>query len=67
MIRGAGCLQPSDEQEEGKGPADPAKATKRKRDAAREGGVGQALRSVYTETVNEQIPSEFMDLLSKLD
>lgn len=29
--------------------------------------VGHALRSVYVETVNEDIPSELLDLLGKLD
>ena len=29
--------------------------------------VGHALRSVYSDTVNEEIPSELIDLLGKLD
>jgi hypothetical protein len=29
--------------------------------------VGHALRSVYSNTVNEEIPSELLDLLGKLD
>jgi hypothetical protein len=33
----------------------------------REGNVGSALRSVYQQTVNEEIPPEFLDLLGKLD
>jgi hypothetical protein len=31
-----------------------------------EGSVGNALRSVYQQTVNEEVPSEFLDLLGKL-
>ena len=29
--------------------------------------VGHALRSVYSNTVNEEIPTELLDLLGKLD
>lgn len=29
--------------------------------------VGRALRSVYQQAVEEQIPDEFLDLLGKLD
>ncbi|HET8611881.1 MAG TPA: NepR family anti-sigma factor [Sphingomonas sp.] len=29
--------------------------------------IGHALRSVYARTVNEEIPSELLDLLGKLD
>ncbi len=29
--------------------------------------VGTALRSVYEETVQEQVPDEFLDLLGKLN
>ncbi|MHA6765975.1 NepR family anti-sigma factor [Sphingobium ummariense] len=32
-----------------------------------EGHVAQALRNAYQRTVNEDIPSEMLDLLSKLD
>lgn len=34
---------------------------------AAERDVGQALRSVYSTTVNEEVPSELLDLLGKLD
>ena len=40
---------------------------RRKGDNARDANVGAALRSVYSQTVDEPIPNEFMDLLSKLD
>lgn len=33
----------------------------------REGNVGSALRSVYQQTINEEVPPEFLDLLGKLD
>lgn len=29
--------------------------------------MGDALRSVYDRTVKEEVPDEFLDLLSKLD
>jgi hypothetical protein len=35
--------------------------------AAGSGNVGQALRSAYQRTVNEEIPSDLLDLLGKLD
>lgn len=31
------------------------------------GDVGRALRSVYDSTLQEDVPSDFMDLLGKLD
>lgn len=31
------------------------------------GDVGKALRSVYDSTLKEDVPSDFMDLLGKLD
>jgi hypothetical protein len=40
---------------------------RRKGDNARDANVGAALRSVYSQTVDEPIPNEFLDLLSKLD
>ncbi|WP_240334181.1 NepR family anti-sigma factor [Sphingobium estronivorans] len=44
-------------------------ATRKKRVtvAKDEGQVGNALRSVYQRAVEEDIPSEMLDLLSKLD
>lgn len=40
---------------------------RRKGDNARDASVGAALRSVYSKTVDEPVPNEFLDLLSKLD
>lgn len=34
---------------------------------AQENPVGQVLRSIYQQTVSEDIPAEMLDLLSKLD
>jgi len=31
------------------------------------GDVGRALRSVYDETLREEVPNDFLDLLGKLD
>lgn len=42
-------------------------ARARKSDPARDASVGAALRSVYSQTVDEAIPAEFLDLLNKLD
>ncbi|ATE67492.1 hypothetical protein COO09_02845 [Rhizorhabdus dicambivorans] len=42
-------------------------ARKRRADSARDSSVGSALRSVYAQTVDEAVPSEFLDLLNKLD
>ncbi len=47
-----------------------AKKTRPSRDAQSTGddkNMGQALRSVYEETVNEDIPAEMLDLLGKLE
>jgi hypothetical protein len=44
-----------------------AKSGSRQRSpSAREGSVGSALRSVYQQTVNEEVPQEFIDLLGRL-
>ena len=44
-----------------------AKSRLRERRALpREGSLGSALRSVYQQTVNEDVPREFLDLLGKL-
>lgn len=68
-IRGVGILAGTEEKNAGSSKdASTAKPGKRKRgEAGRDTNVGAALRSVYTETVNEAIPSEFLDLLRKLD
>jgi len=41
-------------------------AKKRKKRGAGPADLGQALRSVYDETVRESVPDDFMDLLGKL-
>lgn len=41
-------------------------ATKKTRDKVQHGHVGEALRSIYQRTVDEQIPDEFLDILGKL-
>lgn len=40
---------------------------KRRAESARDSSVGSALRSVYSQTVDEAVPAEFLDLLNKLD
>jgi len=42
-------------------------ARRQKGDGTRDANVGVALRSVYSQTVDEPVPIEFLDLLSKLD
>jgi hypothetical protein len=41
-------------------------AGKKSRDKTQQGHVGEALRSIYQQTVNEEIPDEFLDILGKL-
>lgn len=40
--------------------------SKKNRDKLQQGHVGDALRSIYQQTVNEDIPDEFRDILGKL-
>lgn len=52
------------------GPAMKAKKTKptpAKKRGKRAGDIGRALRSVYDETLRENVPDDFLDLLGKLD
>jgi hypothetical protein len=42
-------------------------APRKRVDKPEDGDIGRALRSVYQETVEEQVPDEFLDLLGKLD
>jgi len=46
----------------------PAKggARERKRGKASEGSISRALRSVYDDTLREDVPADFLDLLGKL-
>lgn len=46
---------------------DKASAQKNGKPRADDRDMGSALRSVYQQTVEEQIPSEMLDLLGKLD
>ncbi|HET7316554.1 MAG TPA: NepR family anti-sigma factor [Sphingomicrobium sp.] len=43
-----------------------AKPAPRKKRTPRSGDVGRALRSVYDETLREDVPDDFLDLLGKL-
>lgn len=52
--------------EKRKDPAPMAKPEKRGGRGKKEGHVGNALRSVYQETVAEDVPPEMLDLLGKL-
>jgi hypothetical protein len=45
--------------------AAPAPAARKKR-SQRTGDIGRALRSVYDETLREDVPDDFHDLLGKL-
>ncbi len=68
QVRGVGRLA---NQDQSGGPANDTAggkaARKRKGDPVRDASVGAALRSVYSQTVDEAIPTEFLDLLNKLD
>lgn len=50
------------DKKDGKAGPDAAPPKKRAR-----GDVGRALRSVYDETLREEVPDDFLDLLGKLD
>jgi len=66
-VRGVGRL--AKEEQSGKPANDTGGKTgkRRKGDASRDASVGSALRSVYSQTVDEPVPAEFLDLLNKLD
>lgn len=44
----------------------PRPTTRKSRDKTQQDQVGDALRSIYQQTVNEEIPDEFRDILGKL-
>jgi hypothetical protein len=68
QVRGIGRLAKKVQSQTPANDSAGAKSTgKRRRDPARDQSVGAALRSVYSETVEESVPSEFLDLLNKLD
>lgn len=48
-------------------PAGGADGTAPPRPAPREASLGEALRTVYRQTVEEDIPAEMLDLLKRLD
>lgn len=67
-FRGMGRLAHKDQSRKPANDGAPSKPGSRRRtDGARDASVGAALRSVYSQTVDEEIPDEFLDLLSKLD
>jgi hypothetical protein len=45
---------------------DPGKSEKRKKSSNSSLAVGRALRSVYDDTLREEVPDDFLDLLGKL-
>lgn len=56
--------QAGDAREGGKTP--PASRSTRDRKKDKSNVVGRALRTVYDETLREEIPDDFLDLLGKL-
>jgi hypothetical protein len=56
----------SDDRPEGKRDHLPAAAAGKRRRAARPADFGKALKSVYDDTLREDVPDDFMDLLGKL-
>lgn len=60
--RKVGKVSGPDVKKQKDGPAAPAKKRVR-----RTADVGRALRSVYDETLRENVPDDFLDLLGKLD
>lgn len=67
-FRGVGRLAKDDQTAVPANDAGGSKPARRRRaDGARDANVGAALRSVYSHAVDEPVPDEFLDLLSKLD
>ena len=56
--------EPSSDDKKGKKPA--PKPAPRKKVRQRGSDIGRALRSVYDETLREDVPDDFRDLLGKL-
>ncbi len=56
--------QAGDARDDGKAPPASRSSKDRKKDKANV--VGRALRTVYDETLREDIPDDFLDLLGKL-
>lgn len=52
---------------DGPGSRHGSRAVDRKSRKDRDGPLGRALRTVYDETLREQVPKDFLDLLRKLD
>ncbi len=46
--------------------SDSGKSAKRKKSPTQSLAVGRALRSVYDDTLREDVPDDFLDLLGKL-
>lgn len=47
-------------------PRERSEAPKRRRRADPPGAVGRALKTVYDDTLREEVPDDFLDLLGKL-
>lgn len=65
VYEGAGVLAASRKQVKDKDRAQ-RPPTKKSRDKTQQGHVGEALRSIYQQTVDEEVPDEFLDILGKL-
>jgi|GEM_PF-1263648 hypothetical protein len=68
---GMGVLAASDNKIEKRsiakdGPKRSTPATKKPRASVQQGHVGESLRSIYQQTVDEKVPDEFLDILGKL-
>jgi hypothetical protein len=67
-FRGVGRLAQKDRSEVPANDSGGSKPVRRRKgDNARDASLGAALRSVYSQTVDEPVPNEFLDLLNKLD
>ena len=68
QIRGPSRLARKEQSGAPKGDKSESKPTgRRRKDSGRDASMGDALRSVYSQAVDEAIPSEFLDLLNKLN
>lgn len=64
--KGKGTLATTDTRKKDAKSDRPSSKTRRGRDKGSQGHVGDALRSVYQQTVDEAVPQDFLDMLDKL-
>lgn len=66
-LKGTGILAADDEDKKVPTDSGTSRGARPKKGSERDGNVGNALRSVWQQTVSEDIPSDMLDLLGKLN